>query len=59
MYKQQLIESLEYIKIKRGPSTPLPISQILEQRIEVFIEKRYKNLSKFTMERAYGSDRHN
>jgi len=52
MYKQQLIESLEYIQIKRGPSRPLPLDKILSTRMEYFTNKRLARMRSAGKERA-------
>lgn len=56
MEKQQLLESLTYIQIKRGPSRPQPIDRILQSRMDYFLSRRTKEISTGIMGAIYGSD---
>lgn len=40
--KQQLRESLPYIAIERGETRPLRLDEILQRRMEDFVDRRLK-----------------
>jgi hypothetical protein len=42
MDKQQLLESLDYIAIKRSYTRPVRLDDILQRRMEDFIDRRLK-----------------
>lgn len=42
MQKQQLLESLGYIEITRGTTRPIRLDEILQRRMEEFLDRRLK-----------------
>lgn len=45
---EQLFESVSYIKIKRGPSRPLPLDHILQQRMNTFMATQLTKINNRT-----------
>lgn len=44
MQKQQLLESLAYIEISRGSTRPIKLDEILQRRMEDFLDRRLKQI---------------
>lgn len=44
MQKQQLLESLAYIEISRGATRPIRLDEILQRRMEDFMDRRLKQI---------------
>lgn len=43
--KQQSLESLHYSEINRGTTRPTKLEEILVRRMEVFLDRKLKNLN--------------
>lgn len=49
MNKQQLLESLDYIAIKRGMTRPIKLDEILQARMTDFLDRRLSALNGATI----------
>lgn len=45
MQKQQLLESVSYIAIARGTTRPIRLDEILQRRMEDFLDRRLKMIN--------------
>lgn len=43
--KQQLLESLNYIEINRGATRPIKLDEILQRRLEEFLDRKLKMIN--------------